>query len=618
MGNLVRTSESKTVIIIPYPNLSHTKYHTNIARSLAEREMEFLPLDLLITRAEVFVVESDHILDYPKPTLPNVKMIGGTAPCPAKALPPEFQSFMDSAKEGVVIVSFGTYVLSLPKHISDKILQVLLQLPMKSVFRSNLTSPDPKKILTAAWTPQNDLLGHPHTKVFVSHCGKNGQYEALYHAVPIVATPLFADQRYNAERVRVKGFAEVLDLNTCTTEQMRSTILTVANEPRYKQAVVKRSRLFRELYGIPMETAAYWLDHVMEYGGDYMRSAGQQMPLYQYLLLDVFLFIFVCSGTDCWTYQPRKMSPATLILTCLMAMGNLVRTSESKTVIIIPYPNLSHTKYHTNIARSLAEREMEFLPLDLLITRAEVFVVESDHILDYPKPTLPNVKMIGGTAPCPAKALPPEFQSFMDSAKEGVVIVSFGTYVLSLPKHISDKILQVLLQLPMKSVFRSNLTSPDPKKILTAAWTPQNDLLGHPHTKVFVSHCGKNGQYEALYHAVPIVATPLFADQRYNAERVRVKGFAEVLDLNTCTTEQMRSTILTVANEPRYKQAVVKRSRLFRELYGIPMETAAYWLDHVMEYGGDYMRSAGQQMPLYQYLLLDVFLFIFTGLHVDE
>ncbi|XP_076442614.1 UDP-glucuronosyltransferase 2B9-like [Babylonia areolata] len=254
-------------------------------------EMVYLPLNILANEAEVFLVELDHVLDYPRPTLPNVKLIGGTATGPAKALSPEFQSFMDSAKEGVVIVSFGSYVLGLPKHISDKILQVLLQLPMKSVFRSNLTSPDPKKILTAPWIPQNDLLGHPHTKVFVSHCGKNGQYEALYHAVPIVATPLFVDQSYNAERARVKGFAEVLDLNTCTAEQMGSSILTVANEPRYKQAVVKRSRLFRELYGLPMETAAYWLDHVMEYGGDYMRSAGQQMPLYQYVLLDVFFFI---------------------------------------------------------------------------------------------------------------------------------------------------------------------------------------------------------------------------------------------------------------------------------------------------------------------------------------
>ncbi|KAL8573146.1 hypothetical protein ACOMHN_027406 [Nucella lapillus] len=121
---------------------------------------------------------------------------------------------MDGAKEGVAIVSFGSYVLSLPQHISDKILQVLLELPMKTVFRSYLTSPDPKKILTSSWIPQNDLLDHAHTKVFVSHCGKNGQYEALYHAVPIVAFPLFLDQPYNAERARVKGFAQVLDLNT--------------------------------------------------------------------------------------------------------------------------------------------------------------------------------------------------------------------------------------------------------------------------------------------------------------------------------------------------------------------------------------------------------------------
>ncbi|KAL8595059.1 hypothetical protein ACOMHN_002037 [Nucella lapillus] len=253
--------------------------------------MDYIPLDMLVTRAEIFLVQFDHVLDYPKPTLPNVKLIGGTATGPAKALPPEFKSFMDSAKEGVVIVSFGSLILNPPKHVSDKIFQVLLQLPMKSVFRSNLTSPDSTKVLTSPWIPQNDLLGHPHTKVFVSHCGRNGQYEALYHAVPIVATPLFMDQPYNAERARVKGFAEILDLGSCTADQMTSTILKVVREPKYKEAVVYGSRLFKELYGVPMEKEAYWLDHVMEYGGDYMRSAGQQMPLYQYMLLDVFLFI---------------------------------------------------------------------------------------------------------------------------------------------------------------------------------------------------------------------------------------------------------------------------------------------------------------------------------------
>ena len=65
----------------------------------------------------------------------------------------------------------------------------------------------------------------------------------------------------------------------------------MAREPRYKQAATKYSRLFRQLYGVPMETAAFWLDHVMEHGGDYMRSAGQEMPLYQFLMLDVVLLL---------------------------------------------------------------------------------------------------------------------------------------------------------------------------------------------------------------------------------------------------------------------------------------------------------------------------------------
>nr|KAG5703170.1 hypothetical protein BaRGS_027335 [Batillaria attramentaria] len=230
-------------------------------------EMPYLPIDMLAAKAEIWLVEMDHILDYPRPSLPNVKLIGGTATGPAKPLPPEFKSFVDGATEGVVIVSFGTFVLNLPKGISDKIFNILQGLPMKTIFRSSLPSPNPSKILTSTWIPQNDLLAHQNTKVFVSHCGKNGQYEALFHAVPVVATPLFADQFHNAERMRVKGMAETVDLRTVTEEELKSTILKVATDPRYKQAVSTASELFRIEFGVPMERAAFWLDHVMKYGG---------------------------------------------------------------------------------------------------------------------------------------------------------------------------------------------------------------------------------------------------------------------------------------------------------------------------------------------------------------
>ncbi|XP_025100126.1 2-hydroxyacylsphingosine 1-beta-galactosyltransferase-like [Pomacea canaliculata] len=254
-------------------------------------EMPFLTIDMLVARAEIWLVDTDHILDYPRPSMPNVKLIGGTATGPGKPLPPQFKSFMDDTKEGVVIVSFGTYVLSPPEAITQKIISVLQNLPFKSIFRCNISSPNSKKILTSSWIPQNDLLAHPNTRVFFSHCGSNGQYEALFHAVPVVCTPLFLDQFYNAERMRVKGMAETVDLNTVSTHELHSTILKVATNTSYKQAITKASELFKIEFGVPVEKAAYWLDHVMKYGGRHLRSSGHEVPFLQFSCWDVYAFL---------------------------------------------------------------------------------------------------------------------------------------------------------------------------------------------------------------------------------------------------------------------------------------------------------------------------------------
>ncbi|KAL8579442.1 hypothetical protein ACOMHN_026807 [Nucella lapillus] len=304
-------------------------------------------------------------------------------------------------------------------------------------------------------------------------------------------------------------------------------------------------------------------------------------------------------------------SPAVLPVPLFPFSDHMKFSERLKTLMLHLVADIFNTFRGSHIAQTYAP-EMPYLSLNMLVARADLWLVEMDHILDYPRPSLPNVKLIGGTATGPAKPLPPNFQSFMDSAAQGVVIVSFGSYILHLPKDISDKLLQVLLQLPLKSIFRSNLTSPDPNKILTSTWIPQNDLLGHPNTKVFFTHCGKNGQYEALYHAVPMVSSPVFVDQFYNAKRAQVKGFSETVDLKTTTAEEMLSTVMKVATDERYKQAIGKASELFRIEFGIPVERAAFWVDHVMKYGGTHMRSAGQDMPFYQFLGLDVFILLIT------
>ncbi|RDX79886.1 UDP-glucose flavonoid 3-O-glucosyltransferase 6, partial [Mucuna pruriens] len=48
------------------------------------------------------------------------------------------------------------------------------------------------------WAPQAQILAHPATGGFVSHCGWNSTLESIYFGVPIATWPLFAEQQSNA------------------------------------------------------------------------------------------------------------------------------------------------------------------------------------------------------------------------------------------------------------------------------------------------------------------------------------------------------------------------------------------------------------------------------------
>ena len=48
------------------------------------------------------------------------------------------------------------------------------------------------------WLPQQDLLGHPAVKLFLSHGGIHSMYEARWHSKPMVLVPIATDQFDNA------------------------------------------------------------------------------------------------------------------------------------------------------------------------------------------------------------------------------------------------------------------------------------------------------------------------------------------------------------------------------------------------------------------------------------
>ncbi|XP_066286540.1 UDP-glucuronosyltransferase 2C1-like [Branchiostoma lanceolatum] len=253
------------------------------------------------SRTDLWLYQTDNVLDYPRPSMPNTVQVGGLNVRVAAPLTEDMEAFVQSAgDDGMIVVSFGSMVKTMSTGRKEVFAAAFARLRQKVVWRYVGEKPtglgNNTKLL--AWLPQNDLLAHPKTRAFITHAGSNGLYEALHHGVPMVCLPLFSDQPGNAARVQARGLGVKLDFSTVTVEQLHWAILHVVTNNSYQETATRLSRLHRDQPQSPMERAVWWIEYVIKHGRlPHLRARAVELSWYQYYLLDVAVFLFgVCSA----------------------------------------------------------------------------------------------------------------------------------------------------------------------------------------------------------------------------------------------------------------------------------------------------------------------------------
>nr|ADC91971.1 UDP glucuronosyltransferase 5 family polypeptide a5 [Danio rerio] len=251
----------------------------------------------ILQDADIWLMRNDFTFEFPRPTMPNIVYMGGFQCKPSKPLPDDLEEFVKSSGDhGLIVMSLGTLFTHLPEDITEEIAAAFAGLPQKIIWRH--TGPRPVNIgdntLLVDWLPQNDLLGHAKTKVFITHGGTNGIQEAIYHGVPILGLPLVFDQPDNLSRMKVRGTAKLLDIAELNRTMFLEALKEVLYNPSYKENIQRLSKVHHDQPMKPLDRAMFWIEFVMRNkGASHLRTQSFRMSWIEYHSIDVILTLLM-------------------------------------------------------------------------------------------------------------------------------------------------------------------------------------------------------------------------------------------------------------------------------------------------------------------------------------
>jgi glucuronosyltransferase len=272
---------------MPYQQYMYSKFFPDAKRSFDE----------MYKNTSIMFINNHFSHSFPRPHQANQIEIGGIHVKPAKPLPSDLQEFMDSASDGVIFFSMGSFIdgTDWPVEKREAFIRIFSKLKQKVIWRySNDTLPNnPGNIKIGSWLPQRDILAHQNVKVFITHGGLLGTTEAIIEGVPVLGIPIFGDQKMNTAKAVARGYGLEVAYNDVSEETISHALNELLSNPKYSETAKMVSKTFNDRPMTPQESVVYWTEYAVRHrGAPHLQPYSINLGTIEFHMIDVNFVLF--------------------------------------------------------------------------------------------------------------------------------------------------------------------------------------------------------------------------------------------------------------------------------------------------------------------------------------
>ncbi|CEF59963.1 UDP-glucuronosyl/UDP-glucosyltransferase family-containing protein [Strongyloides ratti] len=278
---------------------------------IKKRFSTFPDVNILKRNAELYFINTDILLENNLALPLNVIPVGGLHIDHVKPLFYPWNTTISSAKDGVIVVSFGSQAIikGIKSELFKPLYNVLSKLTTYRIYWR--LGPEyeelgiemdkvPSHINITTFIPQNDLLAQKKTKLFITNGGISSIMESIFHGVPMIGIPLYGVNRQNLYKMKNKGLGLVIEKADVTEKYLMKCIKNVLENNKYSLTVKDMSKAIKSRSESSFQRALYYIEYVGKYnGGKFLKNKNKlenfisQIHPFVFVVIIFIIIIFI-------------------------------------------------------------------------------------------------------------------------------------------------------------------------------------------------------------------------------------------------------------------------------------------------------------------------------------